>query len=90
MNESQIRTRIIDRAIQGFASSNPSEAGGGLFTTANYAQSLKEEFGAGADGLVLDADTCVVHLSAMEGVERVGPCVWRSVARARCDMAAHP
>ena len=83
-----IRVRLIDRAVQGFASGNPGEAGDGLFTTANYAQSLREEFGAGTDGLTLDAGTCVSHLSAMEGIERVGPCMWRSAAHARCGLAA--
>jgi hypothetical protein len=108
-SEGQIRTRIIDRAVQMFAMKDARDrfaeairreavlrslavaprrasapADDGLFTTASYTQSLKEEFGAD-----LDADTCVAHLSAMEGVERIGrTCVWRSAAHARAAAAA--
>ena len=92
-SEGQIRTRIIDRAVQMFSSNRSraavrqralAPADDGLFTTMSSARSLKEEF-----GLAIDADTCVAHLSAMGGIERVGrTCVWRSVAHARCGLAA--
>jgi hypothetical protein len=79
-----IRREAVLRSLTVAPRRASAPAEDGLFTTANYAQSLKEEF-----GLAIDTDTCVAHLSAMDGIERIGrrTCVWRSVAHARCGPA---
>lgn len=70
-----IESRIIASAVARFSASNPGE-GDGLFTTANYAQALKDEFG----GPIQDTGVCKRHLLAMAGVESAGSCLWRSKA----------
>jgi len=77
MNSEAIRRRIIDSAVAGFASANPREANDGLFTTAHYAVAVKNEFRT--EGPPLDGGICRQHLTAMDDVEQVGPCLWRKV-----------
>jgi len=82
----KIRKRILEDAVARFASSNPDEAGDGRFTTAHYAQALKEEFRI--PGPVPDGETCREHLSKMDDVEQEGPCMWRRVTGKAAAKAA--
>ncbi len=68
-----IRLRIINRAVTLYAKHNPD--GGSVFTTAHYAQALKEEFKT--PGPVLASEDCVEHLEAMADVESASSCLWR-------------
>ena len=95
-SESQIRARIIDRAVRRFAATDRLPGTRLRRKRSDRARRLEEAIRRDAApsnnpeeefGLAMDAGTCVAHLSAMEGVERAGPRVWRSAAHARAAAA---